>query len=534
LAAIEGFFFDMYMKVVGQSYVPDMIAGIGASFAKLHKSMVVPTQQANNAVITSFANTAAMLTPQQERLIALMERHESAAKRLKDIRLDIEFERDKDSLVKLNTKLAETQAEFNALTGKIGALRGVRLEMEGMAKAAEALADATRKLDAFDFGGIVTVPEAKAPKDPFDPFTGQLKPEAIAAMAAAFEKLTPAVNATTTGLTGTQKALYTMEGMARSAGGTLLDAGKGFLKSVGNVGMKLLSMFNPLTIVASALDEAFRKAGTALEPFMASVSEIATVLLTALQPVFASLVPVVRELAPIIGAVGQIFGALFKAVAPILSAMLPLLRALFPIIKFAAIMLTYLGQAFTGAAVIILKIAQGIATAVGSIIKGVFGALSKIPFIGGVFKPLANFGQDIIDMGTAFGESAADFADAFTALGLAREEIKGIELLEPKAADAAVSVDALGASAANAAGALDSFAAANSQPPRGASGAVPIPAEEMVVQPAPIHVDVVNINTTGDGEETYAAFYETVQQKARASGSAARDLAAALPAPART
>lgn len=54
--AVTGFFKDMYVKVVGQSYVPDMVIGIGREFGKLDKTMVSPTQQATAKVGKLFEN----------------------------------------------------------------------------------------------------------------------------------------------------------------------------------------------------------------------------------------------------------------------------------------------------------------------------------------------------------------------------------------------------------------------------------------------------------------------------------------------
>ena len=56
--AVTGFFRDMYIKVVGQSFVPDMIRGIGAEFAKLSGVMVTPAANATGQVSGLFQNLA--------------------------------------------------------------------------------------------------------------------------------------------------------------------------------------------------------------------------------------------------------------------------------------------------------------------------------------------------------------------------------------------------------------------------------------------------------------------------------------------
>jgi TP901 family phage tail tape measure protein len=54
VAAVTGFFRDMYIKVVGQSYVPDMVTGIGYEFGRLDDLMVEPTRQSTSVVGTMF------------------------------------------------------------------------------------------------------------------------------------------------------------------------------------------------------------------------------------------------------------------------------------------------------------------------------------------------------------------------------------------------------------------------------------------------------------------------------------------------
>jgi hypothetical protein len=53
---VTGFFRDMYDKVVGQSYVPDMINRIAAEFGRLPSVMVTPAQDAISSVTGGFAS----------------------------------------------------------------------------------------------------------------------------------------------------------------------------------------------------------------------------------------------------------------------------------------------------------------------------------------------------------------------------------------------------------------------------------------------------------------------------------------------
>lgn len=56
VAAVTGFFKDMYDKVVGHSYVPDMIKGIQSEFSKLQSAMVMPTSSATKTVEGLFSS----------------------------------------------------------------------------------------------------------------------------------------------------------------------------------------------------------------------------------------------------------------------------------------------------------------------------------------------------------------------------------------------------------------------------------------------------------------------------------------------
>ncbi len=60
--AVTGFFNDMYKKVVGGSYVPDMIAGIQNCFGQLSTVMVGPTQTATSAVEGLFQSMTGKVT----------------------------------------------------------------------------------------------------------------------------------------------------------------------------------------------------------------------------------------------------------------------------------------------------------------------------------------------------------------------------------------------------------------------------------------------------------------------------------------
>lgn len=67
VAAVTGFFKDMYVAVVGNSYVPDMVTEIGQNMAKLDGLMVAPVKKGTAAVAQSFEEL-------QQRISGIMQR----------------------------------------------------------------------------------------------------------------------------------------------------------------------------------------------------------------------------------------------------------------------------------------------------------------------------------------------------------------------------------------------------------------------------------------------------------------------------
>lgn len=62
VSAVTGFFKDMYMAVVGGSFVPDMLDGIRDQFARLPEGMVTPAEMATGTVTGFFSGMASSVT----------------------------------------------------------------------------------------------------------------------------------------------------------------------------------------------------------------------------------------------------------------------------------------------------------------------------------------------------------------------------------------------------------------------------------------------------------------------------------------
>lgn len=150
------------------------------------------------------------------------------------------------------------------------------------------------------------------------------------------------------------------------------------------------------------------------------------------------------------GAIGPVamLGAVLEPVIPVLSilleplrlfgeilarAIMPVMRVLFPVVKIATIALTYLGE-------IIARVTAGIATAIGSLLKGIGKLLNKLP--GSIGDPLIRAGKSMLD----FAQAQYTAADQ---LKRGREELRNLSFDE-----AAANVNKLGEAAGAAADAV--------------------------------------------------------------------------------
>jgi hypothetical protein len=69
------------------------------------------------------------------------------------------------------------------------------------------------------------------------------------------------------------------------------------------------------------------------------------------------------------------------------------------VFKLVAIAATYVGE-------ILFRVSQGIAWAVGNVIKAIGIVVSKIPFMGKIGENLQKFGQGVLDVADGYGEAA--------------------------------------------------------------------------------------------------------------------------------
>jgi hypothetical protein len=156
-------------------------------------------------------------------------------------------------------------------------------------------------------------------------------------------------------------------------GSAVTDIAQDKLSSLGGSAMNLMSNFTPLGMIATILGKALQE----VEPLLKALEK------------------------PL-----EIVGALLG------KAMAPILQALFPVFKLLAIAATYIGQVF-------FKIAEGVAKAIGWLIRAIGKAIDALPGVSA--KSVIAAGDALINVGKGFGE-------AYDALGEARDEIRGITL----------------------------------------------------------------------------------------------------------
>lgn len=150
-AEVTGWFKEMYTAVVGGSFVPDMVDGIGQHFGRLQGNMVAPAKDATNSVIGAFKNLEAQIA---QRMAAVVSTISTQFGQLRDKSLSALFSSGPTAAVDvakqqfismaaalksaLNPALAETEKQTKK-TGKGLVLTGE--DSDKAARKAERLAD---------------------------------------------------------------------------------------------------------------------------------------------------------------------------------------------------------------------------------------------------------------------------------------------------------------------------------------------------------------------------------------------------------
>jgi TP901 family phage tail tape measure protein len=381
--------------LVGHSIVPDMMALIGKEFKGLDKLMVAPAEEATRAVSEAFAS---ITNPAKIKGI--------------DYKVSIDAGELYGAVIKatgsasvafnaLSNQIAPTAALFLLLDKEIQEETAARKSYVDVVKDLQtaeddlnyALVSATESAARLSTNLLVTGTETMKYKDYVELAGKQAKifgddlllvgneqvvisersKVALEQQRVALQESVDALRVqrivTDTLSMATDQTAFKFENLQRSTAGIISD-------------------FSPLGMLATVL-------GSALE---------------ALQPAFDALQ------APL-----KILGVILA------SAIMPILKALFPVIKFLSIAASYVVEGFLWLAGISLKVSGWLMNAIGTFVHGLGKILSKIPFIGGLFKPMKAAGKAMMDAGTAQMDAGEGMLDAIDDVRAGREEIRALE-----------------------------------------------------------------------------------------------------------
>jgi len=133
-------FFKLYDRVVGHSYVPDMVDGIAAHMRRLHGVMVVPAQQAAKLTAEAFAGLEQRIAFLLDRLFPAQARHNQFLADLRD--LEIYAKRAGWSVEELEAALKRlTEDYWNSAMPASEAIRDIGEQTRETTRAVEELAE---------------------------------------------------------------------------------------------------------------------------------------------------------------------------------------------------------------------------------------------------------------------------------------------------------------------------------------------------------------------------------------------------------
>lgn len=257
------------------------------------------------------------------------------------------------------------------------------------------------------------------------------------------------------------------------------------------------------------LQDGARELGVGWEQAKQQFTRPADTVEGAMQMLNSSVLGVAQEFTPL-GLVARLLNGAFEVLWPTIDMLLepvtllgemiggmlvPVVRILIPPLKFVAKIMSYLG------------------TAIGWLIRGIGKALNKLP--GSIGDPLVRMGQTMMD-------SAEKMRADLDAVGV-----------DAAAEGAATALDKLTDSVLNAVSGfkVEAYRHAAARGSSPTSGGALTPQGANTAPSAPVNVGGIQINTTGDGRETYRGFYEELDQRTRGAEPEARALFLALPAP---
>jgi TP901 family phage tail tape measure protein len=364
---VTGAFAWMYDKIVGHSYVPDLMNELDKEFGGLDKLMVAPAEEATQAVTRAFAS---ITTPAKIKGI--------------DYKVSIDANQLYGAVIAATGSAATA---FNALSDEIPPTAELFVQLQEEIDEMEAPArDWVKVAQDMNRAALDNHAQILASTRVEKLAADQMKTlgnEAVT-MSAKGQAALERINAE-------RKRLVDSQRIQRAVTETLSQASEETsfkFQALQRSTASIISDFSPLGMLAEVL-------GSALD---------------ALKPAFDALK------APL-----QILGTILA------SAIMPILKALFPVIKFLSIAASYVVEGFLWLAGVTLKVVGWLQKALGTFVFGLGKILSKIPLIGGIFKPLKAAGKAQIQAGEAIMGAGDGMLDAIADIKEGREEIKALE-----------------------------------------------------------------------------------------------------------
>ena len=274
---------------------------------------------------------------------------------------------------------------------------GAEAGNEALVKAAEAAEKAAEAMRRYD--------QALMEGATLQTLTGgemiqlQRRAEELAAVLASGSLSLQERNRLTNEYNGLEKSRLEVMGVNRDTLRTISTAGMDVSQKLTGLGVQVTAMSSTASHQVGILGMFGQSLGNAGDYIKASFKDTAMSVISKFTPMGLAAEVIGRVMEKLKPAIVALEKPL-EIVATVLSAaLMPILKALFPVFKLVAIAATYVGE-------ILFRVSQGIAWAVGNVIKAIGIVVSKIPFMGKIGENLQKFGQGVLDVADGYGEAA--------------------------------------------------------------------------------------------------------------------------------
>ena len=339
LDKVTGFFRDAYDKVVGHSYVPDLIDGVEKQFGRLEEAMVAPTRRATEKTLAAFQRQSEAMLEAVEKIEKIEARVEKNSKSFFE-RIAEYGESMLSSLASSVRSLGESFLAFftNPITAGLGNAMSTTVE------------------NSFEASGL---------KESMERIMEILKP-AVDALVSAVAPVMPALEAFIRAMTPLLQALVpVVEAIAsfvERVVKALVDSGvfEAVLMILETVGKVLEALLPPISEVLAALFDI--------------VGEVLGVLLPPILDIIEAVLPVIKVVielvAKLIEAIKPVLDLILKAIGPFLEIIADAVGLLVDLVEPIADVLTDLVDSIN-------SLIEGIAEALNVDVDSIFDEVGE-------------------------------------------------------------------------------------------------------------------------------------------------------------